>query len=703
MMVRRGLLVSVLGAAMGALDPVDEPALLRGWREATTDHEEPEELRFLVHAAEEYGGVEGVALSVSTPGDAEYGRYRSRGEVEALAVFVDYDACAAWVASSRCEASSTSLGLWEVACATVEDAEAFLRTTFRPVERDDDGAVAWRASTYLAPSSAVVFGAHGLPAPRRETTYGNAAPVTPEVLRRTYNVTGGPASRRAANRQAVVEFEGQTYNSSDLERFFKTYVGDYEVGRDDRVSASVGDPGDGRGDTEPSLDVQYLMGVSPGVVSEFWMYRGKDFCLDLKNWSSSLLALDAPPLVHSVSYGWQGNLSQIGCAPPSVASVEGDFAKLAARGVSVLVSSGDDGAAWSPPQVLCGDNDSVVRGRQLDGVSKRTTTKPSWKECCGAAQHYDGFTYVPPDRDSVAEPQCVDTPGHTLEGTVHQNHSGVRSSQACCELSFMTGVGYAYLSASKTCLVYSYVAGTVAREGASSGTHPKMGGNCTLYDTVAGTRAGPSDAISGGKVIAPLTKAAMWPSWPASSPWVTAVGATRFADNTVGNDQEASGSFGSGGGFSPFLRRANATYQEAAVAEYLAGPATRASIFPPNGSFSPAGRATPDVSALGEGYQIVVNGKRLSVAGTSASTPVFAGFVSLLNDARLARSKPPMGFLNPFLYAHPHVFTDVTVGDNAITRNGRRVKYGFNATRGWDPVTGLGTPVFDKMLAAVAA
>jgi tripeptidyl-peptidase-1 len=47
------------------------------------------------------------------------------------------------------------------------------------------------------------------------------------------------------------------------------------------------------------------------------------------------------------------------------------------------------------------------------------------------------------------------------------------------------------------------------------------------------------------------------------------------------------------------------------------------------------GRATPDVSALGEGYQVFVGGKAETVGGTSASSPAFASVVSLLNGARL--------------------------------------------------------------------
>merc|ERR1712151_1322284 len=71
---------------------------------------------------------------------------------------------------------------------------------------------------------------------------------------------------------------------------------------------------------------------------------------------------------------------------------------------------------------------------------------------------------------------------------------------------------------------------------------------------------------------------------------------------------------------------------------------------PPAGSFPPTGRATPDVSALGEGFQVIAGGEVQSVGGTSASTPTLASIVGLLNEARIKAGKPAMGYLNPFLY-----------------------------------------------------
>ena len=73
------------------------------------------------------------------------------------------------------------------------------------------------------------------------------------------------------------------------------------------------------------------MGVSPGIQTEFWEFPGQDFGADLNMWTSNLTNNKDIPIVHSVSYGWQGNLTQISVKASDVAVVDGNFAKLAAK------------------------------------------------------------------------------------------------------------------------------------------------------------------------------------------------------------------------------------------------------------------------------------------------------------------------------------------------------------------------------------
>ncbi|KAH9923703.1 family S53 protease [Epithele typhae] len=175
------------------------------------------------------------------------------------------------------------------------------------------------------------------------------------------------------------------------------------------------------------------------------------------------------------------------------------------------------------------------------------------------------------------------------------------------------------------------------------------------------------------------------PTFPSGCPFLTSVGATQ------GTSPETAAYFSSGG-FSNYFPTPE--YQADDVADYLAalGSDTYA------GRFNASGRAFPDVAAQGVDFEIVVDGKTEAVSGTSCSSPLYASVISLVNDRLIAARESPMGFLNPFLYsaAGRAALTDITSGSNPGC-----LSSGFPARAGWDPVTGLGTPDFDRLLAAV--
>jgi tripeptidyl-peptidase-1 len=194
------------------------------------------------------------------------------------------------------------------------------------------------------------------------------------------------------------------------------------------------------------------------------------------------------------------------------------------------------------------------------------------------------------------------------------------------------------------------------------------------------------------------------PDFPSSSPYVVSVGATTFPDEKQAVTGNEVGVGFSSGGFSNHFPMPS--YQQGAVAKFLDQTPV------PPALFNRSGRGFPDVSAVGVKYQIVVNGKVGSAGGTSASTPAFAGVLSLLNSARLAKGQRTLGWANPLLYQHTSememamvhsrprprstLFYDVTQGNN---KHGSCC--GFNATAGWDPMTGLGTPNYHALLDAL--
>lgn len=180
------------------------------------------------------------------------------------------------------------------------------------------------------------------------------------------------------------------------------------------------------------------------------------------------------------------------------------------------------------------------------------------------------------------------------------------------------------------------------------------------------------------------------PTFPAGCPYVTSVGAT------TSSSPERGVSFSSGG-FSTYHPRP--AWQDDAVAPYLDSIGSTYS-----GLFSPLGRGIPDVAAQGQAFRVIDKDRSTLASGTSASSPVFAGVVALLNAARRSLGLPPLGFLNPWLYSHSDALLDITAGYSSGCRraggglpvSGAR----WNCTAGWDPVTGLGTPLFDRLLAA---
>lgn len=174
------------------------------------------------------------------------------------------------------------------------------------------------------------------------------------------------------------------------------------------------------------------------------------------------------------------------------------------------------------------------------------------------------------------------------------------------------------------------------------------------------------------------------PTFPADCPYVTAVGANDHYSTTAG-------AYFSSGGFSDYFDRPS--WQDTAARGYIAAL---------NGShagwYNASGRAIPDISAVGSRIQL---GPNFKTSGTSASTPIVASMIALVNDARLRAGKPVLGFLNPLLYSKDleSVFLDAVEGSGGSCSYGDgQFELGWEVLAGWDAVTGLGTPNLGKML-----
>lgn len=185
------------------------------------------------------------------------------------------------------------------------------------------------------------------------------------------------------------------------------------------------------------------------------------------------------------------------------------------------------------------------------------------------------------------------------------------------------------------------------------------------------------------------------PSFPGTCPYITSVGATQVKPGVnilttpTEPEQACETVIYSGGGFSNVFPMPS--YQSTAVKSYFKNhlpPYTSAQY-----NNSQTTRGFPDISANGANYVVAIDGTWSLVYGTSASSPTLGSIITLINEARYNIGKGSVGFLNPVAYAHPEVFNDITTGGNQGCATP-----GFSAVSGWDPVTGLGTPNFPKML-----
>ncbi len=269
-------------------------------------------------------------------------------------------------------------------------------------------------------------------------------------------------------------------------------------------------------------------------------------------------------------------------------------------------------------------------------------------------------------------------------------------------------------------------------------------------------------------------------SWPATSPYVTAVGGTSLLLKTASGSKEEYGwgtytstftdavisntgdfvsatslpwppafLYGSGGG--PSLRFLQPAYQQGVVPDALATSTTDA-----NGNpipLSAAVRVVPDVAMVGDpntgalyGQTYNVSGDALidagctplpgkleycerRIGGTSLASPLFAGVLALVNQARLDAGKSVIGFANPALYSKAGsglvdvlapskplallrnfegttgLITRFRTINSAVTDATSPVIEGADSslrtTRGYDNVTGLGTPNVPALVPAL--
>jgi len=211
---------------------------------------------------------------------------------------------------------------------------------------------------------------------------------------------------------------------------------------------------------------------------------------------------------------------------------------------------------------------------------------------------------------------------------------------------------------------------------------------------------------------------------PGSQPYVVSVGGTTIDDAATqppGEHVWNDGADGGGGGGGISQSWVMPSWQQAAIVPGIAQPgsAVYAAANQVEGAFdyepgfcqgtvagataSTPCRLVPDVSAQADEFTGAItiyqaaSGGWGTIGGTSSATPIWAAMLALVNASPTCASTHGVGFASPLLYAvasspsaYSASFNDITRGNNDI--------YGldnglvFNATKGYDLASGLGSP-----------
>lgn len=234
-----------------------------------------------------------------------------------------------------------------------------------------------RAGDYQVPvrvyhNLLTIYGLHGvpIPAPQLKDSPVIPAPVNPTVLNEIYNISGVSVNRNGTNLQvwhknfiavlptaivpffilffiqSVGAFEYNYMDKDDLSSFFQQNVPNAKPG-DDQVYQFVGVPYEEGNSFSGEVAIQYIMGLAPGIKTQYWFWPNNDICGDLHNYTAHMLIQDTPN-VNAISYTWQAPLSQVGCQDADAQATDNNFLKLAAMGVTIVVSSGYEGSGYNP-------------------------------------------------------------------------------------------------------------------------------------------------------------------------------------------------------------------------------------------------------------------------------------------------------------------------------------------------------------------
>jgi len=298
-------------------------------------------------------------LDISNPLSANYSRWMTIDEVNAIVSPAPAvkEAVRATLAAANIKVVADK-GDYFIVEARATHVEHTFATTVHEFRHEKTGARIVRAKGYTIPASLkkhveIVSGLTELPRSTLKPRIHGEKPsvsavhnpafeqIIPQFLRLIYNISDSISLSGTNSSICVAEFQDdQAYLSSDMLLFYKNMAEPaYKIKHVGPFSVSQGP------DAESSLDIQFGPAIGKGAQAWFWVDATWMY-----SFSQALFSTPDAPLVVSMSWGWPEN----GQCQPGLANCNNpkdyvdrtntEFAKVTARGISLLAASGDQGA-----------------------------------------------------------------------------------------------------------------------------------------------------------------------------------------------------------------------------------------------------------------------------------------------------------------------------------------------------------------------
>jgi len=352
---------SVAAIASGAR-VVHAPPLPSGWIQTAEPVADRQRLTFYVSVTEQAGAaIEAIAHEVSDPSSPRYGRFLGRSEVDRMSAPLPAHLTAVrqWLSTLPRSQVAESRGRWLRVDCDAAGAGLLLSTSLAWARHPSSDRMALLARDYLipahvAPALAGIFGLHsgglaedpGASARRLKRIRSdelNSHNITPPFIRSHYQVGDFAAAQNVGNKRGIISLGGsQSICEHGLEKYIKKYVPDAKPADWTVSDTNVSIECLYLNSMEINMDVQLTMATAPGVPTEVWEvpYKPMDISWSFLQFTNMVLEKgEDGPWVYSISYN-----SRSPVPDDILDQSNSNLAKIAAMGITVIVSSGDEGA-----------------------------------------------------------------------------------------------------------------------------------------------------------------------------------------------------------------------------------------------------------------------------------------------------------------------------------------------------------------------